>query len=269
LLETKKNIVLQGPPGVGKTFVSKRLAYGLMGEKASHRVSMVQFHQSYSYEDFIQGYRPDGTGLRLKNGIFYQFCNSARQDPHNKYVFIIDEINRGNLSKIFGELMMLIEADKRASEWAIPLTYGRDPTETFFIPNNVYIIGLMNTADRSLAMVDYALRRRFAFVDLKPEFDSPGFRSHLKNKQVSDRLGQEIVEKMTRLNQDIAADSANLGPGYCIGHSFFCSNPNAAKSERDWFEWVVRTEIEPLLREYWFDDVNRAQDQVKKLLAVE
>jgi 5-methylcytosine-specific restriction protein B len=168
LLRLKKNLILQGPPGTGKTFVSKRLAYALIGEKAPERVGMVQFHQSYSYEDFIQGYRPSGTGFRLKNGIFYEFCEKAKSDPGDDYVFIIDEINRGNLSKVFGELMLLIEADKRGPEWGIPLTYSDDVNEAFYIPENLYLIGLMNTADRSLAMVDYALRRRFAFADLEP-----------------------------------------------------------------------------------------------------
>lgn len=173
LLKTKKNIILQGAPGVGKTFAAKRLAYSMMGVKDASRVKLVQFHQSYSYEDFIEGYRPSGAGFELVKGAFYSFCKKAAEDEENDYFFIIDEINRGNLSKIFGELFMLIENDKRGSE--LQLLYSR---ELFCVPRNVHIIGMMNTADRSLAMLDYALRRRFAFVELRPAFDSEGFRAY-------------------------------------------------------------------------------------------
>ncbi|MET1256388.1 MrcB family domain-containing protein [Aliikangiella maris] len=266
LMRVKKNIVLQGPPGVGKTFVSKRLAYALMEEKAEHRVGMVQFHQSYSYEDFIQGYRPDGTGFVLKNGIFHQFCKKAREDKNNDYVFIIDEINRGNLSKVFGELMMLIEADKRGKEWAMPLTYGKGPDDKFYIPENLHIIGLMNTADRSLAVVDYALRRRFAFIDLKPEFNSVSFKDYLVKQEIEPELIAEIVNKISVLNDKIAKDTTNLGPGFCIGHSFFCSIAKDQKPDRQWYEQIVKTEIEPLLREYWFDDVAQADSLIKNIL---
>ena len=172
LLLRKKNLILQGAPGVGKTFAAKRLAYSIMGNKDDSRVMQVQFHQNYSYEDFVMGYKPNEEGgFELKNGMFYRFCKRAAADREHKYFFIIDEINRGNLSKIFGELFMLIEADKRGIE--LQLLYS---DERFSIPGNVYIIGMMNTADRSLAMLDYALRRRFAFYEMKPGFGSDGFR---------------------------------------------------------------------------------------------
>ena len=161
LMEMKKNVILQGPPGVGKTFAAKRLAYSMMGVKDKNRVKMIQFHQSYSYEDFIMGFRPTENGFELRNGTFYNFCKQAEEDSENDYFFIIDEINRGNLSKIFGELFMLIENDKRGSE--LELLYA---DENFSVPPNLYIIGMMNTADRSLAILDYALRRRFAFFDM-------------------------------------------------------------------------------------------------------
>jgi 5-methylcytosine-specific restriction protein B len=266
LFSTKRNIILQGPPGVGKTFVAKRLAYALIGQKAPKQVGMVQFHASYSYEDFIQGYRPTGNGFALKNGIFHQFCDRAINNPDETFVFIIDEINRGNLSKVFGELMMLIEADKRGSEWAMPLTYGDGPDDLFYVPENVYLLGLMNTADRSLAMVDYALRRRFAFVDLEPGFDSVQFRDYLLNAGADSEFVEEIVRKMGVVNEKIAADTANLGPGYRIGHSFFCAIPFGAVPEREWFEQIVHAEIEPLLREYWFDDNAHADALVRDVL---
>lgn len=265
-LISKKNVILQGPPGTGKTFFAKRLAHLLFGEKDASRIEMVQFHQSYSYEDFIQGYRPDGKGFTLKNGVFFNFCHRAKNDPESSYVFIIDEINRGNLSKVFGELMMLIEHDKRGSEWAIPLTYSNELGEKFYVPANVHIIGLMNTADRSLAMVDYALRRRFAFFNIEPGFHTQAFKEHLFINGASKSLVDTVVEKMDILNNEIADDSVNLGRGFCIGHSFFCNFPLNKAVDETWYEQVVKREIEPLLREYWFDDPQKADSLVRKLL---
>lgn len=267
LLKTKKNVVLQGPPGVGKTFVSKCLAYALMGENADARMAMVQFHQSYSYEDFIQGYRPGDAGFSLKNGLFYQFCGKAAADPSRPYVFIIDEINRGNLSKIFGELMMLIEADKRGPRWQMPLTYSQDLNEQFYVPENVHLIGLMNTADRSLSMVDYALRRRFAFVNLEPEFSSEGFTRHLTELGASEGMISKVIAKMNSLNERIGSDTANLGKGFCIGHSFFCSKPANGTFDDEHFAQVVEFEIVPLLHEYWFDDPKTIESIKAELLA--
>ena len=266
LLEMKKNLILQGPPGVGKTFVCKRLAYTLIGEKNPEKLGMVQFHQSYSYEDFIQGYRPSGHGFRLKNGVFYEFCDRARNDPAGNYVFIIDELNRGNLSKVFGELMLLIEPDKRGPDWAIPLTYAEDGDETFYVPENLYLIGLMNTADRSLAMVDYALRRRFAFADLEPAFELDEFQDFLKEHGADEEFIAELVGRMAALNAKIAEDTTNLGRGFCVGHSFFCALTEGMDLDWSWYERIVKTEIAPLLREYYFDDSKQANAHIDALL---
>ena len=257
LLRTKKNIVLQGAPGVGKTYAAKRLAYSIMGLKDKSRVAMVQFHQSYSYEDFIMGFRPSATGFELKKGIFYNFCKKAEIDSDNDYFFIIDEINRGNLSKIFGELFMLIENDKRGTE--IQLLYA---DEMFSIPKNVYIIGMMNTADRSLAMMDYALRRRFAFYDMKPGFDSEGFRSY--RSSLDNEKFNRLIACINDLNTVIANDDS-LGEGFCIGHSYFC---NLDTINDKTLSSIVEYEIIPLLKEYWFDEPSKIRDWSDRLRGV-
>ena len=232
LLRYKKNLVLQVPPGTGKTFFAKRLAYLLLGEKDLDRIEQVQFHQSYSYEDFVQGYRPtDAGGFARADGPFMRFCDKALQDPKSDYVLVIDEINRGNLSKIFGELLMLIEADKRTEAWAITLTYTREGETRFYVPANVHIIGSMNTADRSLAMVDYALRRRFAFVDVKPAFSQTTFLKKLDALGADSALRNRIIERFEGLNQRIR-DDANLGEGFCIGHSYFCQTGGMAADDQ-------------------------------------
>lgn len=253
LVKSKKNIILQGAPGVGKTFAAKRLAYSMMGVKDPNRVMMVQFHQSYSYEDFIMGFRPSENGFKLKHGVFYEFCKRAEVDSDNDYFFIIDEINRGNLSKIFGELFMLLESDKRGV--ALQLLYA---DEKFSIPENLYIIGMMNTADRSLAMLDYALRRRFAFFELKPAFESYGFKSY--QKSLNNDKFDKLIECIKQLNLAIKSDET-LGAGFCIGHSYFC---DLDKSEMDELEAalirIVDFEIIPLLSEYWFDDADMVNE---------
>lgn len=263
----KKNLVLQGKPGVGKSFIARRLAYALIGSKDQRRLEAVQFHQSYGYEDFVQGYRPDGSGgFARYDGTFYRFCQNALANPTREYVFIIDEINRGNLSKILGELMLLIEHDKRSAEWAVQLAYGKEGEPRFYIPENIYIIGMMNTADRSLSLVDYALRRRFAFISLDPAFGSGVFRAHLETYGVPVALARQIVQRMGILNQAIFSDQASLGRGYQIGHSFFVPDVQLADAE-EWYLRVVETEIRPLLEEYWFDNPDKADHWRSELIA--
>jgi 5-methylcytosine-specific restriction protein B len=203
----------------------------------------------------------------LQNGVFYEFCQKAIRDPDREYVFIIDEINRGNLSQIFGELLMLLEADKRGPEFALPLTYRNEDEPHFFIPPNLYLIGLMNVADRSLAMVDYALRRRFVFITLRPQYESEQFRQWLLDRDMKPALVQMIVERMTRLNTDIREDPL-LGENYEIGHSYFLPKGDSfAGLDKNWYQGVVRTEIVPLLKEYWFDNPKKAEEAEKRLLA--
>lgn len=255
LLLRKKNLILQGAPGVGKTFAAKRLAYAIMGEKDDCRVMQVQFHQNYSYEDFVMGYKPNEEGgFELKNGVFYRFCKRAAADSEHKYFFIIDEINRGNLSKIFGELLMLIENDYR--DKPIQLAYK---DEMFAVPSNLYIIGMMNTADRSLAMIDYALRRRFSFFEMKPGFNSPVFEEEIRKK--TDPNLDNLVKAIVDLNKVIENDDS-LGSGFCIGHSYLCNLGYHYELEN-----IVEYDIIPMLREYWFDNDNLFNQEAQKLRA--
>lgn len=256
LLKRKKNVVLQGAPGVGKTYTAQRLAYSIMGVKDQSRVMMVQFHQNYGYEDFVMGFRPrkDDAGFELKEGPFYKFCKEAEIDSENSYFFIIDEINRGNLSKIFGELFMMIEADKRGNP--LRLLYS---DELFSIPQNVHIIGTMNTADRSLALIDYALRRRFAFFEMMPAFEVDTFMQAAAQKQ--NPKYQKLIQTVKALNEEIKQDTT-LGKGFCIGHSYFCTETTVDDA---WLSGVVEYELIPLLQEYWFDDPNKITEWENKL----
>ena len=253
LLMRKKNLILQGAPGVGKTFAAQRLAYTIMGVKDESRVRVIQFHQNYSYEDFVIGYKPNAEGgFSLVNGIFYDFCQQARAHREMSYFLIIDEINRGNMSKIFGELLQLIEADYR--DQPLQLAYNK---QRFSVPSNLYIIGMMNTADRSLAMIDYALRRRFSFFEMKPGFETEAFNNYVSKWEKTNL--RNLINAIIELNKVIAADDS-LGPGFCIGHSYLCN------LDKDFdLESIVEYDIIPMLREYWFDNDERYNQEAQKL----
>ena len=264
LLRRKKNLILQGAPGTGKTFAAKRLAYVLMGQTDDSRVEVVQFHQSTAYEDVVVGLRPTAEGgFAAAEGVFARFCRRAAADPGRDYVFIIDEINRANISKAFGELLMLIEAEHRGEALRLPVS-----GELLSVPKRLHIIGMMNTADRGLALIDYALRRRFAFFEMRPALDHPGFLRHVE--AVGSARLEALVDVVRRLNQRIAEDEA-LGPGFQIGHSYLClpaAGPeNPAGTDAD-VTSVVRYELEPLVREYWFDNPAAMDESIHELESV-
>lgn len=262
ILKRKKNIILQGAPGVGKTYTAKRLAYSLIGEKDESCVQFIQFHQNYSYEDFVEGYKPagDGNGFVLESGLFKNFCETARYAPEKPFFLIIDEINRGNLSKIFGELLMLIEAGYRGEK--LKLAYSK---AEFSVPKNLYIIGMMNTADRSLALMDYALRRRFSFIDMEPGFQTEGFKKYAKSK--NNKTFDALVEAISGadgLNNAITKDTS-LGKGFCIGHSYFVFDEPCTD---ELLHEIVDYDILPMLREYWFDDSKEHEEWESRLQGV-
>jgi 5-methylcytosine-specific restriction enzyme B len=266
-LQTKKNLILQGPPGTGKTWLARRLAFALMGTCDTSKVSAVQFHPNLSYEDFVRGWRPSGKGeLGLVDGPFMELVNLAKEDPDGTYVIVIEEINRGNPAQILGELITLLEADKRSEDQAIRLCYSRTDDARVYIPANLFVIGTMNVADRSLALVDLALRRRFAFVDLQPTF-GPAWHGWVTGRcGLPSAVASDIETRMLKLNETIAADKS-LGAQFCIGHSYVTpSNGSISTEAKQWFRQVVETEIAPLLEEYWFDAPEKAKAERTRLI---
>jgi len=266
-LRTKKNLILQGPPGTGKTWLAKRLAFALMGQRNDSKVRAVQFHPNLSYEDFIRGWRPVGDGkLTLVDGPFVEMMKAAAKDPTSRHVVVIEEINRGNPAQIFGEMLTLLEVDKRTPNEALELSYKRSDGERVFIPDNLYVIGTMNIADRSLALVDLALRRRFAFIDLEPTLGKPWHDWVQSQCGIDSEILVEIEKRLITLNNEISAD-AGLGPQFRVGHSYVTPPFGIPISDaREWFRQVVDTEIGPLLDEYWFDALEKSQKARERLL---
>ena len=266
-LQTRKNLILQGPPGTGKTWLAKKLAFALLGRKDEGRIRHLQFHPNLSYEDFVRGHRPVDGRLELTDGPFLKLTEEARDDPDHDYVIVIEEINRGNPAQIFGEMLTLLEADKRTPDEALVLAFPRDKDERVHVPPNVYLIGTMNVADRSLALVDLALRRRFAFVDLEPVFGESWRRWMREQGGFDDGFLGKVADRMDALNQAISAD-ASLGKQFRVGHSYLTVAPGTRIANREaWYREVVETEIGPLLREYWFDQPDKTDAQEKRLLA--
>jgi len=254
------NIIIQGAPGVGKTYAAKRIAYSIMEEKDEERIKVIQFHQNYSYEDFIMGYKPNEEGFVLQKGVFYEFCKEAEKDLDREYFFIIDEINRGNLSKVFGELLMLIENQYRGEK----MTLAYDGS-SFSVPKNLYVIGMMNTADRSLAMIDYALRRRFSFFNMTPSFNNDKFVDY--QREIDNEIFDDLIKEIKELNSSISKDPS-LGEGFCIGHSYFCDGKDREFSDGQWFREVIDYEIIPILNEYWFDEKSKVDEWSRRLRGV-
>lgn len=268
----KKNLVLQGPPGTGKTWLAKRLGFAMVGandrESINSRLRVVQFHPSLAYEDFVRGYRPAGEGrLALVDGIFLQCIEAAASEPNRSFVLVIEEINRGNPAQIFGEMLTLLEDTKRRSSESIELSYRKPGERGVHVPENLFVIGTMNVADRSLAIVDLALRRRFAFVDLVPNLGQ-AWRDWCAKRGLMADLIVRIEKSIGALNEEIAS-CVSLGPQFRIGHSYVTPD-SALPNETDWEEWFrakVETEICPLLEEYWYDSPDRARHARAKLLA--
>ena len=265
-LRDKKNLILQGPPGTGKTWLAKKLAFAVIGKCDEDKIRPVQFHPNLSYEDFVRGWRPSGDGkLDLVDGPFLQMINTAKDDPESEYAIIIEEINRGNPAQIFGEMLTLLESDKRNEDEALELSYRKSEGERVYIPENLYVIGTMNVADRSIAMVDFALRRRFAFVDLEPIFGSTWRDWVHREYKIDEEFLLQVAERMNVLNEQIAGDS-NLGAQFRVGHSYITPSAGEIDDSHEWFKQVVETEIGPLLDEYWFDALDTAQKAREKLL---
>ena len=266
--QSKKNLILQGPPGTGKTWLARKLAYALIGQRDETQVQAVQFHPNLSYEDFVRGWRPSSDGkLDLMDGPFLKMVDAARQDPNSDYVIVIEEINRGNPAQVFGEMLTLLESDKRKESEALSLSYRRSDGERIYIPANLYLIGTMNIADRSLALVDLAFRRRFAFEDLEPIFNRTWLEWGRDNCGLDAQSLTNIQQRMLALNQQIAADRT-LGRQFRVGHSYVTPAPgNVIPDTAGWFRRIVEKEIAPLLEEYWFDKPEAAQQAKSALLA--
>jgi len=264
-LRRRRALLLQGPPGTGKTYLARRLAWLLLGAQDESRIELVQFHPSYGYEDFMLGFRPGPKGqFQLVPGVLPLLCQRAAADPSQPYFLLIDELNRGNVARIFGELLLLLEPDKRGPAHALRLPYAPPSAPRFFVPENLYVIGTLNLADRSLAPLDYALRRRFAFVGMAPQFGPP-LRALLRASQVPTPLIDVLLQRMSALNEVIAADP-ELGPDFEIGHSYFCAPPTPPAEASAWLRLIFEQEIGPLLADYWREQPDKAAGQLRRLI---
>ncbi|NIE63142.1 AAA family ATPase [Burkholderia sp. Ax-1719] len=267
LIKRKHNLILQGPPGTGKTWLARRLGYALLGTRDTSRLISLQFQPSLSYEDFVRGWRPGADGrLDLVDGVFLEAINEALSNPL-PLVVVIEEINRGNPAQVFGEMLTLLEHDKRREDEALRPAYARSPDERIYVPPNLYVIGTMNVADRSLALIDLALRRRFAFATLKPSFGESWRKWCMTSARFSESAVADIAKRMERLNQRIA-DDQSLGDQFCIGHSFVTPPQGELPGDvKAWFSEIVRSELEPLLREYWYDNPSKVKEATEELTA--
>jgi 5-methylcytosine-specific restriction protein B len=264
-LRRRRALLLQGPPGTGKTFLARRLAWLLLGAKDDNCIELVQFHPSYGYEDFVLGFRPGAGGqFGLVEGVLPLLCQRAAIDPEKPYFLLIDELNRGNVARIFGELLVLLEPTQRGPAHALRLPYAPPEAPLFFVPENLYVIGTLNLADRSLAPLDYALRRRFAFVNMRPQFGGT-LQLLLHEAQVPGQLAAHLTERMAELNQAIA-DDPELGPDFAVGHSYFCTPPANPKEAATWLRLIFEQEIGPLLADYWHEQPATAAAHLRKLL---
>lgn len=237
LLLDGKQLIFQGPPGTGKTFIARKLASEVTGSASS--VELVQFHPSYAYEDFVEGYRPTGNGtFELRPGPIKRLAAKAESAPDQLFVLVIDEINRGNLAKVFGELYFLLEY----RDEAITLQYSQDP---FRLPPNILIIGTMNTADRSIALLDMALRRRFRFVDLLPE--SPPLRGVLRRFLQANAPDMDfLADMLDEVNEQLNDPHSSIGPSH-----FLVKEPRALTEEKA--EMIWKHAILPALADRFFD----------------
>lgn len=252
LLLQSCNLLIEGPPAVGKSLIARRLAQAVTGEFPGERVEAVQFHPAYGFEDFVHGYRPGPQGPELRDGIFTRFCREALKDPQRPYVFIIDELNRANPAAVFGELLTLLEPDKRHADYAMPLLHARLEGERFYVPRNVHIVATANSVD-PLLQIDSGVRRRFATATLKPAFRSSAFLAHLQKAGFSKELAKQVSRTMQRINDEIRKHCP--GPDApVIGHGFFSTAPGTPGKAEEWLRRVLKHYVVPQIESRWKHD---------------